>query len=146
VIAAVLRWALPAMGLLSMGVALLGAPSRGTPPLASLFQRAEARVLSVELRDVTPPGGQRRVEIRIELAWPPGGEGRALLGAADRLPLPAEDVIAAHPPGSTLRVRVSQGQPWADVTDAFALGWTLFVALLGAALTTLGAFFHRALR
>jgi len=103
-------------------------------------------VLSAELRDVTPPGGQRRVEIHIELAWPPGGEGRALLGAADRLPLPAEDVIAAYPPGTTLRVRVAQGQPWADVTDTAALGWTIFVALLGAALTALGALLHRALR
>lgn len=141
-----LRWVLPAMGLVALGVALIGAPTRGVPPLASMLQREEARVLSATLRDVTPPGGQRRVQILIELAWPSGDQGRALLGGADRLPLSPEGVIAAHPPGSKLRVRVAGGQPWADVTDLFALGWTLFIALLGAGLAAVGVVLNRALR
>lgn len=150
-IAVVLRWLLPGFGAGMAAIALLGAPGRGTPPLASLWgPRVEtvgtaAQIIESDARQTWP-----RTEIRV--AWPPGSAAEAPVGALSvgheppthRIVLQHE--IARFPPGARITVRVADGQPWADATDGFAPAWTIAMTLLRSLPAAAGAFLNRALR
>lgn len=149
-IAFVFRWLLPGFGLGMLAVALLGAPGRGTPPLATLWgERVATTVTAAEIVENDPRHSWRRTEIRV--AWPPGGTAEAPVGALSasarahqRAALETE--LARFPPGARIMVRTADGQPWADATDGFALAWTIGMALAGAMLAAVGLFLNRALR
>ena len=149
-IGVVFRWVFPAVGLLFVAVGALGAPGRGTPPLASLWGgRVETVVTSARIVEDDPRQSWPHTEIRV--AWPPGGTGEAVVGALSiraRGPnRPALDQeIARFPPGTPITVRVADHKPYADVTDIFALVWTIGALLLGSLVAGIGFVLNRALR
>ena len=146
----VFRWLFPAVGLAFVAIGLLGAPGRGEPPLGSLWGgRVETVVTAARILENDPRFTWPRTEIAV--AWPPGGAGEAPVGGlylsarpGHRAALEAE--IAKYPPGTPVTVRVAHGQPWADRTDGFALGWTIGAVLLGGLVAAVGIVLNRALR
>lgn len=146
----VFRWLLPAFGLGMVAVALLRAPGRGAPPLASLWN-APVQTTITRAAVIEPHGVFPYARTAIFVAWPPGSGAEAMVGGLSigeqrvhRRVLEME--VARFPPGMPVTVRVAQGLPWADVTDGFALAWTIGMTLLGALLAAVGAFVNRVLR
>ncbi len=146
----VFRWVFPAVGLAFVALGLGGAPGRGEPPLASLWGgRVETVVTEARIVEDLSRFTWPRSEVLV--AWPPGSAGQAPVGGLyvsarpnQRAALAAE--IARFPPGMPLTVRVAQGQPWADRTDLFALGWTLGAVFLGGLVAAVGIALNRMLR
>lgn len=146
----VFRWLLPGFGLAMVAMALVGAPGRGEPPLASLWHaRLDSVVTRAEIIEADGPFPYPRTAIFV--AWPPGSGGEAAVGGMSigqpmthRRILEME--IARFPPGTPITLRVAGGRPWADRTDRFALAWTIGMAMLGALLAAIGVFLNRALR
>lgn len=149
-IAFVFRWVLPGFGLGMVAMALLGAPGRGEPPLASLWGgRVETVVTAARI--VEDPARFTLPRTEITVAWPPGTAGEAPVGglyvsARPNRRAALETVIARFPPGMPLTVRVAHGRPWADRTDLFALAWTLGAVFLGGLVAAVGIVLNRALR
>ena len=149
-IAFVFRWLLPGFGLGMMAIALLGAPGRGTPPLATLWgERVATTVTAAEIVENDPRHTWPRTEIRV--AWPPGGTTEAPVGALSASARPQqraalEAELTRFPPGARIMVRTADGQPWVDATDGFALAWTIGAVLLGGLVAAIGIFLNRALR
>lgn len=129
-------------------IGIVGAPGRGEPPLASLLQRTEARVVGADVVEGRRAGGRPWSRPRIEVAWPDPASG--LVAEVQAMPegsrAEAEAVVAQNRPGTMMRVRVAEGRPWADRTDVFALVWTIGAVLLGGLVGTVGLVINRALR
>lgn len=149
-IGAVFRWVLPGFGLAMVAMALLGAPGRGAPPLASLWNaRVETTVARAEILEAD--GAFLYPRTGVFVAWPPGSGGTAMVGAMSiGQPMTHRRILEMEverfPPGAPITVRVADGRPWADATDGFALAWTIGMALLGALLAVVGVVLNRALR
>jgi hypothetical protein len=149
-IAFVFRWVMPGFGVGMVAMALLGAPGRGAPPLASLWS-APVQTVVTQARIIESEGVVLYPRTAVFVAWPPGSGQEARVGAMSigqpmthRRVLEME--VARFPPGASITVRVAEGRPWADVTDSFALAWTIGMALLGSLLAAVGVFLNRALR
>ena len=147
-IAFVFRWVFALVGLVFLAIALLGAPERGNPPLASLWGgRADTLVTAALI--IEPERSWPHTEIRV--AWPPGSGTEMPVGGlsirarpSQRAGLDAE--VARFPAGSPITVRVAGGLPYADRTDLAALIWTLGAVFLGGLVAAVGIFINRALR
>jgi hypothetical protein len=146
----VFRWVFPAVGLLFLTIGLIGAPGRGSPPLASLWGgRAEAVVTAARIVEDDPL--QNWPYTQVSVAWPPGSSRTAVVGALTERARPSqravlEPVVARFPAGTRITVRVAGGRPYADVTDVFALLWTIGAVLLGGLVAAIGVVLNRALR
>lgn len=115
----------------------------GEPPAWSWFApRAETVVtLSEEIDEPTPgSGGHHRAHI--EVAWPPGANTSAelvgLITSHDRWHLHAAGpIVAAHPVGSAVTVRIVRGLPMADRTDIIEMANAIGLGLIALMLTAI---------
>lgn len=146
----VLRWIFPAVGLFFVAIGLIGAPGRGSPPLASLWGgRVDTVVVAARIVANDPQQAWPHTEIRV--AWPPGSRTEAVVGALSvrargRHRAVLDEEIAGFLPGTPITVRVADGRPYADVTDVFALVWTIGAVVLGSLVAAVGLLLNRALR
>lgn len=145
------RWVFIVAGGFFFVVGLVGAPTRGTPPLASLSERVDTTVVDSEVVITGYVGGNPRWAPRVRVRWPPGGEDIAVVGAlnagidrGDRAV--SQTLVERWPAGSPIRVRVAQGLPWADTIDWFALIWTIGAVVLGAIVLLVGVLVNRVLK
>ncbi len=146
----VFRWVFIVVGGFFFVVGLLGAPTRGTPPLASLAERAETTVADSEVVLTGYVGGNPRWAPRVRVRWPPGGADVALVGAmnvgVDRGNRAiSQALVDRWPAGTPIRVRVAEGLPWADTIDWFALIWTIGAVVLGGIVFLVGVLVNRVL-
>jgi hypothetical protein len=146
-----LRWAVLLVGLLALAIGALDAPSRGEPPLGSVFSREETLVRRAVVEPAGVAARGARYEPVVEVVWPPGSEATARLRGLSREGFAgsraqAEAMLAAYAPGTRLPVRVADGLPWVDATDWFALLWTVGAVVLGGLLLMVGLQMVRAPR
>lgn len=139
----VFRWVFIVAGGFFVVVGLLGAPTRGNPPLASLMKRVDTTVADSDVVITGYVGGRPRWSPRIRVRWPPDGSDIAVVGAmnvgVDRgNRAVSQDLVDRWPAGSRIRVRVAEGLPWSDTIDWFALFWTIGAVVLGAIVFLVG--------
>jgi hypothetical protein len=124
----------------------------GEPPPVSLFFARDGLIVT-EATTITQPVGNgttRTVPI-LTVEWP--RESGQQVEVAGLLPVQqrgnaarAREIVAAHPVGSEIAVRLVGGQPMANRQDLFSTLHALFMAVMGSLLTVVGLLLNRALR
>lgn len=144
------RWVFVVVGGFFVVAGVLGAPERGRPPLASIFDRQVLSVVTAEVGPAEFVGGNARWRPRVKVRWPDDPDGaravegiETLVDRGDRLA--ARAFVLDHAPGTEMRVRIAEDRPWVDRTDVFALVWTILAVVLGAIVFLIGLVINRVL-
>lgn len=135
--------------LLGIGLGVIAAASwqSGSPPAWSFAAtRAETVVRTSQVRNEIIGNGTTRHHPVVMVSWPPGSDTQQELASLRSVMTAyrrdeAEAVVAAHPPGRRLLVRVLDGRPHADRHDRFQLFHAAFMSVMSLIITALGALF-----
>lgn len=141
-----LRFGVLLLGI-GLGAAAVYSWQSGSPPAWSFAaKRADTVVQTSQVRSEIIGNGTERHHPVVTVNWPPGSAAtqelaslRPVFSAYRRDE--AEAVVAAHPPGRRLAVRVLDGLPHADRHDRFQLFHAVLMSLMSLIVTALGALF-----